>query len=225
MTQQEEANRLRMSKRPVSMETRRFAAIRLAATTSSLSQELSRMVKNAREENSRRGGWVRIFPTAETWPLYGSMLEFSSPNNQILHEHLFPEAAKRHLIRPPVFRPKPKPPAQNQGQNVKAANPNNPSTVDYRKRSQSAGPGRERSNSSIDGDRSSKKSSVDEGCESGEPESMASDLISMAIRPMTSSGAITASSSTSSGIGSMASSEDDVDPVAPSSPPVPVRKC
>ena len=38
MTQQEEANRLRMSKRPVSMETRRFAAIRLAASSTSLNQ-------------------------------------------------------------------------------------------------------------------------------------------------------------------------------------------
>ena len=35
-----------------------------------------RMVRNAKEENSRRGGWVRIFPTAETWSLYGSMLEY-----------------------------------------------------------------------------------------------------------------------------------------------------
>ena len=34
------------------------------------------MVRNAKEENSRRGGWVRIFPTAETWSLYGSMLEY-----------------------------------------------------------------------------------------------------------------------------------------------------
>ena len=75
--------------------SRQFTAIRLAASTTSMSQELSRMVKNAREENARRGGWVRIFPTAETWPNYGSMLEFSSPNNQILHEHLFPDAARK----------------------------------------------------------------------------------------------------------------------------------
>ena len=60
------------------------------------SQELSKMVKNAREENSRRGGYVRIFPTSETWSLYGSILEFSSPNNQILHEHLFPDAMRKH---------------------------------------------------------------------------------------------------------------------------------
>ena len=57
------------------------------------------MIRNAREENARRGGWVRVFPTAETWPAYGSMLEFSSPNNQILHEHLFPESARKHASR------------------------------------------------------------------------------------------------------------------------------
>ena len=34
------------------------------------------MVRNAKEENNRRGGWVRVFPTAETWSLYGSMLEY-----------------------------------------------------------------------------------------------------------------------------------------------------
>ena len=48
MTQQDEATRARLSKRAVSMETRRFAAIRLAATSNSLSQELSKMIKNAR---------------------------------------------------------------------------------------------------------------------------------------------------------------------------------
>ena len=39
-------------------------------------KDFFRMVRNAKEENNRRGGWVRIFPTAETWSLYGSMLEY-----------------------------------------------------------------------------------------------------------------------------------------------------
>lgn len=34
------------------------------------------MVKNAKEENQRRGGYVRIFPTAETWQNYGTLLEY-----------------------------------------------------------------------------------------------------------------------------------------------------
>lgn len=41
------------ARRSVSVETRRFAAIRLAATSTSYQQELQRMVRNAREENTR----------------------------------------------------------------------------------------------------------------------------------------------------------------------------
>ena len=41
------------TRRSVSVETRRFAAIRLAATSTSYQQELQRMVRNAREENAR----------------------------------------------------------------------------------------------------------------------------------------------------------------------------
>ena len=82
-------------RRSVSVETRRFAAIRLAASNVTYQQELYRMVRNAREENARRGGYVRIFPTAETWQNYGSILEFSSQNNLILHEHLYPNAVKK----------------------------------------------------------------------------------------------------------------------------------
>lgn len=96
------------------------------------------MIRNAREENARRGGWVRIFPTAETWPTYGSMLEFSSPNNQILHEHLFPEAARKHAIRTGAAgnrRPKP---------SSTSSTANKPNINETRKRSQSAGPGREK---------------------------------------------------------------------------------
>ena len=106
-----------------------------------MSQELSRMVKNAREENARRGGWVRIFPTAETWPNYGSMLEFSSPNNQILHEHLFPDAARKTSFRPPTLRN-----AERKPKDANKPVTTNPkmSSMELRKRSQSAGPGREK---------------------------------------------------------------------------------
>ena len=83
------------SRRSVSVETRRFAAIRLAATSTSYQQELQRMVRNAREENGRRGGFVRIFPTPDTWHHYGAILEYSSQNNLILHEHLYPNATRK----------------------------------------------------------------------------------------------------------------------------------
>jgi hypothetical protein len=176
------------------METRRYAAIRLAASTTSLSQELSRMVRNAREENTRRGGWVRIFPTADTWPMYSSMLEYSSPNNQILHEHLFPEAARKQVLRATYRKPK----------------PINSSKSEIRKRSQSAGPGRDRVGGTSSGKEDQEEKAakgnkvvVDEGIESGEAESIASCEVS---RPLTSSGAVISTSSSSSlsssGIGS-----------------------
>lgn len=57
------------------------------------------MVRNAREENTRRGGWVRIFPTPDTWQNYGGILEYSSQNNLILHEHLYPNATRDGLTK------------------------------------------------------------------------------------------------------------------------------
>ena len=185
------------------------------------------MIRNAREENSRRGGWVRVFPTAETWSTYGSMLEFSSPNNQILHEHLFPETTKRHALRPPNYRKNPtknpvKPP------NIQSNGNNN--VTEYRKRSQSAGPGREKlhetenhekGRESASSGSASSKGHVTEP-DSGEPESLPSEIVN---RPRTSSGAVISSSSSSSGIGSMTSSEDDItSDMIPNSPPNPTCK-
>jgi len=110
------------NKRNVSSETRRYAAIRLAASTSSLSQELSKMVRDVKEQSGRRKGWVRIFPTNETWNNYGALLEYSSSNNLILHENLFPD-----VLMKPANRVRSR---FKQGFN------------EVRKRSQSAGPGK-----------------------------------------------------------------------------------
>ena len=75
------------------------SAIRLAASTSS---ELSNMIRDATEQESRRRGWVCIFPTTETWNTYGVLLEYGSSNNMILHEHLFPGMIRKpaNKIRP-----------------------------------------------------------------------------------------------------------------------------
>lgn len=112
----------KLNQRNVSAETRRYAAIRLAASTSSLSQELSKMIRDAKEQNARRKGWVRIFPTAETWNNYGALLEYSSSNNLVLHEHLFPD-----VMMKPANRVRSR---FKEGFN------------EARKRSQSAGPGK-----------------------------------------------------------------------------------
>ena len=200
------------------------------------------MIRNAREENSRRGGWVRIFPTAETWSTYGSMLEFSSPNNQILHEHLFPDATKRHQLRPPNYRknatknPVKAPTLTSNIQSGNTATSSSTSSgniTEYRKRSQSAGPGREKLHET-ETDNDHKKSANTTAAaaaaksseDSGEPESLlpGSELAPLN-RPRTSSGAVvissqnSSSSSSSSGIGSMTSSEDDITCDVPNSPP------
>ncbi|TRY73203.1 hypothetical protein TCAL_16885 [Tigriopus californicus] len=163
------------TRRSVSIETRRFAAIRLASSSISYSQELARMVRNAREENQRRGGWVRVFPTADTWQNYGSILEYSSQNNLILHEHLYPNAVKK---------------AQRQSKR----GPNPKSYDFFRKRSQSMGPTRlDRDKSlnftdlnfdkSING-RKSKKTSPIPPTEGSEPDSQTSPTpISLPSKP------------------------------------------
>ena len=98
LTAQDEASK-KAGPRVVTAETRKYAAIRLASSTSSISQELSRMIRDAKEQYARRKGWVRIFPTSETWNNYGALLEYSSSNNLILHEHLFPDVMMKPANR------------------------------------------------------------------------------------------------------------------------------
>ncbi|XP_067938422.1 tubulin polyglutamylase TTLL5-like [Watersipora subatra] len=56
-----------------------------------LSQEEAKIVRKVKEEHARRGGWVRIFPTPESWDLYSQFLQYPSTNNQMLHQRLFPD--------------------------------------------------------------------------------------------------------------------------------------
>ena len=91
-----EENSKKFNKRNISAEGRRHSAIRLATTTSS---EFSSMIRDAKEQDSRRRGWVRIFPTSESWNIYGALLEYGSSNNLILHEHLFPGMMRKPASR------------------------------------------------------------------------------------------------------------------------------
>ncbi|KAG8235258.1 hypothetical protein J437_LFUL014258, partial [Ladona fulva] len=86
---------------------------RLAASASSLSSEESRMVRDIRAEFERRGGFVRIFPSADSWCRYRGFLDpitgitLTAPSvppsifpytgsktnlNLLLHQQLFPNA-------------------------------------------------------------------------------------------------------------------------------------
>ncbi|XP_070776545.1 LOW QUALITY PROTEIN: tubulin polyglutamylase TTLL5 [Enoplosus armatus] len=58
-------------------------------STLSLTAEEIKVLRRIREEYERRGGFVRIFPTAETWELYGGYLESKTSMNYMLANRLF----------------------------------------------------------------------------------------------------------------------------------------
>ncbi|NXP26146.1 TTLL5 polyglutamylase, partial [Scytalopus superciliaris] len=58
-----------------------------------LSMEEIKVLRRVREENERRGGFIRIFPTPLTWDLYGSFLEHKTSMNYMLATRLFKDRA------------------------------------------------------------------------------------------------------------------------------------
>ncbi|NXH12835.1 TTLL5 polyglutamylase, partial [Bucco capensis] len=58
-----------------------------------LSMEEIKVLRRVREENERRGGFIRIFPTPLTWDLYGSFLEHKTSMNYMLATRLFQDRA------------------------------------------------------------------------------------------------------------------------------------
>ncbi|XP_020485695.1 tubulin polyglutamylase TTLL5 isoform X1 [Labrus bergylta] len=60
-----------------------------ADSTLSLTAEEIKVLRRIKEEYERRGGFIRIFPTAETWELYGGYLESKTSMNSMLANRLF----------------------------------------------------------------------------------------------------------------------------------------
>ncbi|KAM3871354.1 tubulin polyglutamylase TTLL5 [Diretmus argenteus] len=58
-------------------------------STLSLTAEEIKVLRRIKEEHDRRGGFVRIFPTSETWELYGGYLESKTSMNSMLANRLF----------------------------------------------------------------------------------------------------------------------------------------
>ncbi|XP_042356250.1 tubulin polyglutamylase TTLL5 isoform X2 [Plectropomus leopardus] len=58
-------------------------------STLSLTAEEIKVLRRIKEEYERRGGFVRIFPTAETWELYSGYLESKTSMNYMLANRLF----------------------------------------------------------------------------------------------------------------------------------------
>ncbi|XP_069714680.1 tubulin polyglutamylase TTLL5 isoform X2 [Phaenicophaeus curvirostris] len=76
---------------------REKATGRQGSSVLGLSMEQINVLRRVREEDERRGGFVRIFPTPLTWDHYGSFLEHKTSMNYMLATHLFQDS--QHLSR------------------------------------------------------------------------------------------------------------------------------
>ncbi|NXW06085.1 TTLL5 polyglutamylase, partial [Fregetta grallaria] len=72
---------------------REKATGRQGSSVLGLSMEEIKVLRRVREENERRGGFIRIFPTPLTWDLYGSFLEHKTSMNYMLATRLFQDRA------------------------------------------------------------------------------------------------------------------------------------
>ncbi|NXA31770.1 TTLL5 polyglutamylase, partial [Eudromia elegans] len=72
---------------------REKATGRQGSSVLGLSMEEIKVLRRVREENERRGGFIRIFPTPSTWDLYGSFLEHKTTMNYMLATRLFQDRA------------------------------------------------------------------------------------------------------------------------------------
>ncbi|CAL1529409.1 unnamed protein product [Lymnaea stagnalis] len=59
-----------------------------------LSSDEIKIVRRVREEEARKGGWIRIFPTTDSWETYGSFLQFPTSHNLMLHQRLYGDRHK-----------------------------------------------------------------------------------------------------------------------------------
>ncbi|XP_063296407.1 tubulin polyglutamylase TTLL5 [Pelobates fuscus] len=82
---------------------RRAKSAGTSSSTQGLSQEEMRILQRVREEEDRRGGFIRIFPRHDTWQLYGPFLENKTSLNYMLASQLFtdrPQANGKGVISP-----------------------------------------------------------------------------------------------------------------------------
>uniref|UniRef100_A0A8C3MHK2 Tubulin--tyrosine ligase-like protein 5 n=1 Tax=Geospiza parvula TaxID=87175 RepID=A0A8C3MHK2_GEOPR len=77
---------------------REKAAGRHSSSMLGLSMEEIKVLRRVREENERRGGFIRIFPTPLTWDLYGSFLEHKTSMNYMLATRLFKDRRLHFLF-------------------------------------------------------------------------------------------------------------------------------
>ncbi|BFZ11597.1 hypothetical protein BsWGS_14638 [Bradybaena similaris] len=59
-----------------------------------LNSEEIKILRSVKEEEARKGGWIRIFPSADSWETYGHLLHFPNAHNVMLHQRLYPDRSK-----------------------------------------------------------------------------------------------------------------------------------
>ncbi|XP_029586086.1 tubulin polyglutamylase TTLL5 isoform X2 [Salmo trutta] len=67
-------------------------------STLGLTAEELKVLRRIREEHERRGGFIRIFPTPETWELYSGYLEYKTSMNSMLANRLFHERLGKAVV-------------------------------------------------------------------------------------------------------------------------------
>ncbi|XP_041858327.1 tubulin polyglutamylase TTLL5-like isoform X2 [Melanotaenia boesemani] len=102
-TRQALSDRITLDKNPAGLQARRQRRTPAVTTETeevrgkasqrdlSLSSEEVRLLRRIKEEYERRGGFIRIFPTADTWELYGAYLQHKTSMNVRLASTLFQE--------------------------------------------------------------------------------------------------------------------------------------
>ncbi|XP_032300518.1 tubulin polyglutamylase TTLL5 isoform X4 [Coturnix japonica] len=73
---------------------REKATGRQGSSVLGLSMEEIKVLRRVKDEDERRGGFIRIFPTPLTWDLYGSFLEYKTSMNYMLATRLFQDSDK-----------------------------------------------------------------------------------------------------------------------------------
>ncbi|ESO84501.1 hypothetical protein LOTGIDRAFT_132183, partial [Lottia gigantea] len=90
------ASKLARSKRPTSASSYSQIANQKKSesknpTTAGLNSEEIKIFRRVKEEDARRNGWVRIFPSADTWDTHSQFLQFNTTHNLMLHQRLYPD--------------------------------------------------------------------------------------------------------------------------------------
>ncbi|CAE1269866.1 TTLL5 [Acanthosepion pharaonis] len=66
---------------------------------SGLNSEEIKIVRRIKEEEARKGGWVRLFPSPDSWDLYSPFLQFATTHNLMLHQRLYPHRHKTMMYK------------------------------------------------------------------------------------------------------------------------------